>query len=181
MVVFALVVLVTLYVVEPAARATRRRPRMIEARLRLPRRGFTLDVALALPERGVTALFGPSGCGKTTLLRALAGLERAAGRVALDGEVWQDDARGRFVPTHQRAIGYVIQEAALFPHLDVRRNLAYGLKRIAPARAPHRARPGGRAAGHRPPAASAGPTRCPAASASAWRSPARWPPARGCC
>jgi molybdate transport system ATP-binding protein len=106
---------------------------MIEARLALPRRGFTLDVALALPERGVTALFGPSGCGKTTVLRALAGLERAAGRVALGTEVWQDDAAGRFVPTHQRAIGYVIQEAALFPHLDVQRNLAYGQKRIGTA------------------------------------------------
>ncbi|MBL0092632.1 MAG: molybdenum ABC transporter ATP-binding protein [Piscinibacter sp.] len=105
---------------------------MIDARLALPRRGFTLDVALALPQTGVTALFGPSGCGKTTVLRALAGLERAAGRVALGAEVWQDDAAGRFVPTHERAIGYVIQEAALFPHLDVRRNLAYGLKRIAP-------------------------------------------------
>jgi molybdate transport system ATP-binding protein len=106
---------------------------MIEAQLALPRRGFALDVSLTLPERGVTALFGPSGCGKTTVLRALAGLERAAGRVALGAEVWQDDAAGRFVPTHERSIGYVIQEAALFPHLDVRRNLAYGLKRIAPA------------------------------------------------
>ena len=57
----------------------------------------------------------------------------SAGRVALGPEVWQDDTTGRFVPTHERAIGYVIQEAALFPHLDVRRNLAYGLKRIAPA------------------------------------------------
>ncbi len=106
---------------------------MIEARLALARRGFALDVALAVPEQGVTALFGPSGCGKTTVLRALAGLERAAGRVAIGAEVWQDDAAGRFVPTHERAIGYVIQEAALFPHLDVRHNLAYGLKRIAPA------------------------------------------------
>jgi molybdate transport system ATP-binding protein len=104
---------------------------MIEAQLRLPRRGFTLDVALNLPARGVTALFGPSGCGKTTVLRALAGLERAAGRVAFGATVWQDDAQGLFVPTHQRAIGYVIQEAALFPHLDVQHNLAYGLKRIA--------------------------------------------------
>jgi len=104
---------------------------MIEARLRLPRLDFDLDVTLALPGRGVTALFGPSGCGKTTLLRALAGLERAAGRVALDGEVWQDDTDGRFVPTHRRALGYVIQEAALFPHLDVRRNLGYGLGRVA--------------------------------------------------
>ncbi len=106
---------------------------MIEARLRLARREFTLDVALALPGKGISALFGPSGCGKTTVLRALAGLERASGRVALGDEVWQDDASGRFVPTHRRALGYVIQEAALFPHLDVRRNLDYGLKRIAPA------------------------------------------------
>lgn len=104
---------------------------MIEARLSLPRRGFMLDLSLNLPARGVTALYGPSGCGKTTVLRALAGLERAAGRVAVDGAVWQDDATQIFVPTHRRPIGYVIQEAALFPHLDVRRNLDYGLKRIA--------------------------------------------------
>jgi molybdate transport system ATP-binding protein len=106
---------------------------MIEARLRLLRCGFTLDVTLSLPARGVTALFGPSGCGKTTVLRALAGLDRAEGRVAIDGELWQDDADRRFVPTHRRALGYVTQEAALFPHLDVRRNLEYGLKRIAAA------------------------------------------------
>lgn len=106
----------------------------MQATLRLPREGFTLDVALALPERGVSALFGPSGCGKTTVLRALAGLERAAGRVALADEVWQDDARGLFVPTHRRAIGYVIQEAALFPHLSVRGNVDYGRRRSAGAR-----------------------------------------------
>ena len=106
---------------------------MIAAQLRLARPQFTLDVALQLPQHGVSALFGPSGCGKTTLLRALAGLERAAGRVALGDEVWQDDATGRFVPTHRRALGYVIQEAALFPHLDVGRNLAYGARRIAAA------------------------------------------------
>ena len=107
---------------------------MIEARLTLARRDFALEVALALPSQGVSALFGPSGCGKTTLLRALAGLERATGRVALNDQTWQDDAAGAvFVPTHQRPIGYVIQEAALFPHLDVRRNLDYGQRRIAPA------------------------------------------------
>lgn len=104
---------------------------MIEARLRLQRRDFLLDVSLAIPSRGVTALVGPSGCGKTTVLRALAGLERVAGRVVLDGDVWQDDATGRFVPTHQRSLGYVIQESALFPHLDVRGNLHYGRKRSA--------------------------------------------------
>jgi molybdate transport system ATP-binding protein len=104
---------------------------MIQATLRLPRERFTLDVSLALPA-GVSALFGPSGCGKTTVLRALAGLEHAAGHVVLDGDAWQDDTKGIFVPTHRREIGYVFQEAALFPHLDVRRNLAYGQKRIAP-------------------------------------------------
>ena len=107
----------------------------LDIQLKLARANFSLDVTLALPARGVTALFGPSGCGKTTLLRALAGLERAAGRVAIGGEVWQDDTATprRFVPTHQRPLGYVIQDAALFPHLDVRRNLDYGLRRIAPA------------------------------------------------
>ena len=106
---------------------------MIELQLRLPRPGFTLDVALSLPGRGVSALFGPSGCGKTTLLRALAGLERAAGHIGIDGEVWQDDAQRVFVPTYRRPLGYVIQESALFPHLDVRRNLDYGRRRIPAA------------------------------------------------
>jgi molybdate transport system ATP-binding protein len=104
---------------------------MIEASLHLRRRDFTLDVRLALPVRGVSALFGPSGCGKTTVLRALAGLERAAGRVALGDEVWQDDAAKVFVPTHARPLGYVIQEAALFPHLSVAGNLDYGRRRSA--------------------------------------------------
>ncbi|MDE2503602.1 MAG: ATP-binding cassette domain-containing protein, partial [Burkholderiales bacterium] len=62
---------------------------MIAAQLRLDRAGFALDVDLALPARGISAVFGASGCGKTTLLRALAGLERARGRVALGDEVWQ--------------------------------------------------------------------------------------------
>lgn len=106
---------------------------MIDARLQFTRPDFSLDVALQLPGRGVSALFGPSGCGKTTLLRALAGLERARGRVALGGEVWQDDTTGFFVPTHRRPLGYVIQEAALFPHLSVQGNLAYGARRSMPA------------------------------------------------
>ena len=109
---------------------------MISARLTLARRDFTLDVSLQLPERGITALFGPSGCGKTTVLRALAGLERAAGRVALGDDVWQDDATGQWQPTHRRPLGYVIQEAALFPHLDVRANLNYGRQRSGAERRP---------------------------------------------
>ena len=106
---------------------------MIAARLQLARPSFTLDVDLQLPGQGVTALFGPSGCGKTTLLRALAGLERAAGRVVLGDAVWQDDTQRRFVPPHQRPLGYVIQEAALFPHLSVRDNLDYGRRRAGAA------------------------------------------------
>ncbi len=102
----------------------------IRAHFQLSFGEFALDVALALPGRGVTALFGHSGSGKTTCLRCVAGLERAEGRLEVNGELWQDSARGLFVPPHQRAIGYVFQEASLFPHLSVRRNLEFGLKRV---------------------------------------------------
>ena len=107
---------------------------MIEATLQWQRPNFCLDVALQLPGRGITALFGPSGCGKTTCLRSIAGLERAQGRVVVNGQVWQDDASGQWRPTHQRALGYVFQEASLFPHLSVQGNMAYGLQRTPVAR-----------------------------------------------
>ncbi|AZE94583.1 Molybdenum ABC transporter ATP-binding protein ModC [Pseudomonas orientalis] len=104
---------------------------MIEVRLHLKYTGFALDVELQLPGRGVTALYGPSGSGKTSCLRCIAGLERAAdGFVQINDEVWQDSRNGLFVPAHKRALGYVFQEASLFPHLSVRENLAFGLKRI---------------------------------------------------
>ncbi len=94
--------------------------------------GFALDVDLDLPGRGVTALFGPSGCGKTTLLRCMAGLTIATqGRLIVNGDTWQDDAH--FLPVHQRPLGYVFQEANLFGHLSVRRNLAYGRSRVPAA------------------------------------------------
>jgi len=93
--------------------------------------GFALKVDLELPARGVTAIFGPSGCGKTTLLRCVAGLERGAkGYLAVDDEVWQDDDVRRFVPVHQRALGYVFQDASLFAHLSVAQNLNYGMQRV---------------------------------------------------
>ena len=108
-------------------------PPMIEARFRVDWPGFSLDVDLQLPGRGVTVLFGHSGSGKTTLLRCVAGLERAApGRLVVDGEVWQDGRH--WLPVHRRPIGYVFQEASLFDHLSVLGNLRYGLKRLgAPA------------------------------------------------
>jgi len=104
--------------------------REIHARFLLERGDFRLDVDLVLPGRGVSALFGHSGSGKTTCLRAMAGLARApSGHFAIGDEVWQDEARGIFVPTHRRALGYVFQEASLFPHLSVRGNIEFGQMR----------------------------------------------------
>ncbi|RAI00714.1 molybdenum ABC transporter ATP-binding protein [Acuticoccus sediminis] len=100
----------------------------IEAMFRRTLGAFDLDVSLALPGTGVTALFGHSGSGKTTTLRCVAGLERAAGRLCVNGAVWQDGRR--FVPVHRRPLAYVFQEASLFPHLSVRANLAYGERRV---------------------------------------------------
>lgn len=89
---------------------------------------FALDVAFQVPMDGVTALFGPSGCGKTTVLRSMAGLQKIPGRVAIGTEVWQD--KTKFVAPHKRAVGYVFQEASLFPHLSVYDNLTYGQRRV---------------------------------------------------
>lgn len=100
---------------------------MIEARFGKVQGDFTLDVDIALPGRGISAIFGASGCGKTTFLRCLAGLEQSqSGCVIVNGEVWQDSARGIWMPPHRRSVGYVFQEANLFPHLTVRGNLEYG-------------------------------------------------------
>lgn len=100
----------------------------IQARFGLNWPGFTLQVDLALPGRGVTALFGPSGSGKTTLLRLIAGLQRAdQGELHFKGTCWQ--APGIWIPPHRRELGYVFQEASLFPHLTVLANLRYGLTR----------------------------------------------------
>mgnify|MGYP001085615010 CR=1 FL=1 len=100
--------------------------------------GFSLDVKFTVPDDGVTALFGPSGCGKTTVLRSVAGLEHAEGRVEMTGHVWQDDEKKIFVPTYARRLGYVFQEASLFDHLSIRQNLEYGMKRIKDADAGER-------------------------------------------
>jgi molybdate transport system ATP-binding protein len=109
-------------------------PPLIRARFKVERAGFSTDVDLALPGRGVSALFGHSGAGKTTILRAIAGLERhAGGYLVVNGEIWQDDAVRLFVPPHRRAVGYVFQEASLFPHLSVQGNLDFARKRAGAA------------------------------------------------
>src|SRR5574340_36046 len=105
---------------------------MIHARFDLSYPGFALRAELQVSAQGIIALFGPSGSGKTTLLRCIAGLERTAnGMLRVRDEVWQDGAT--FQPVHRRPLGYVFQEASVFPHLSVRQNLEYGLKRIPPA------------------------------------------------
>lgn len=101
---------------------------MIEAQFSAALGAFRLDARFTVPGQGITALFGPSGCGKTTVLRCMAGLMRLpGGLLRVNGETWQE---GRaFRPTHRRPIGYVFQEASLFPHLSVRGNLDYGARR----------------------------------------------------
>ena len=93
-------------------------------------------VSLGLPQGGIGVLIGPSGCGKTSLLRAVAGLERLhEGRILLDGQALCDAASGLHMAPESRRIGMVFQDFALFPHLDVAANVAFGLHRqTAPER-----------------------------------------------
>jgi molybdate transport system ATP-binding protein len=99
----------------------------LSADFRLGLRSFELSLALAV-ERTV-ALVGPSGAGKTSVLRVVAGLARPdAGRLGLDGETWVDVERGVVLPPEERRVGLLFQEYALFPHLTVRQNVAFGGK-----------------------------------------------------
>jgi len=101
----------------------------IELRFNIRHDDFLLSLDTSLPGSGISAIFGPSGCGKTTLLRAVAGLEKDPdGLCRVNGEAWQLD--GQHLPVHRRPLGYVFQEANLFPHMNVQQNLEYGLKRI---------------------------------------------------
>ncbi len=105
-------------------------PRIIRAEFRGMLGQFVLDASFSVPARGVTALFGPSGCGKSTVLRCLAGLQYLPGSsCSIGDDVWQD--KTVFRQPYQRPIGYVFQEASLFQHLSVRRNLLYGAPREA--------------------------------------------------
>jgi len=99
---------------------------MIRFACRLDRPSFSFEVAFEAGS-GVTALFGPSGCGKSTAIRLLAGLERPAeGRIAIGPQVLVDTAARIWRAPHRRRMGLVFQDAHLFPHLSVRRNLLYG-------------------------------------------------------
>ena len=93
--------------------------------------GFTLDVSLDAPP-GITMLFGASGSGKTTLLRCIAGLTRPdEGRVAIGDRVLFDSKSAIDVAVQDRHVGYVFQQAALFPHMSLRENIGYGLTRLS--------------------------------------------------
>ncbi|MEW6048198.1 MAG: ATP-binding cassette domain-containing protein, partial [Bacillota bacterium] len=102
---------------------------MLSVRLRKKLPDFTLEVDFEW-EDGILVVFGPSGAGKTTLLDCLAGLQRPdEGRVELGGRVLFDSERGINLPAQKRGIGYVFQSYALFPHLTVKDNVMYGIRR----------------------------------------------------
>jgi len=95
----------------------------------MKREGFALDVHAGFQGHGVTAILGASGSGKSTLLRLIAGLEKAkTGRIAVNGEAWADTVDGVHWPPQKRSVGYVFQDYALFDHMSVAANIAYGLK-----------------------------------------------------
>jgi molybdate transport system ATP-binding protein len=99
---------------------------MLDIDVQLRRGGFERHVRIA-EEARVVALTGPSGAGKTSVLNAIAGLVRPlSGRIAIDGRTLFDSARGIDIATHRRRVGYVFQDARLFPHRSVRANLLYG-------------------------------------------------------
>lgn len=101
----------------------------VHARKRLQE--FTLDVAFEAATREVVALFGRSGCGKTTLIDVIAGLLAAdEARIEIDGVLLEDSRARMRIPAERRRIGYVFQDARLFPHFDVLGNLRYGLQRV---------------------------------------------------
>ena len=99
----------------------------LDATIRLKRDEFDLDVQLKVSAGETVAVLGPNGAGKTTLLRALAGLVPINGRVELNGQVLDDSAAGRHVPTERRRVGIVFQDHVLFPHMTVLDNVAFGL------------------------------------------------------
>jgi len=109
---------------------------VLEFRLASRLGAFTLELEATAPARSVLVVVGESGSGKTTLLRLLAGLATPErGRIAVEGETWFDSERGELLPARERAVGYVAQDHALFPHLTAAQNVAFGLQALGlPAR-----------------------------------------------
>ncbi|MGB6355590.1 MAG: molybdenum ABC transporter ATP-binding protein [Steroidobacteraceae bacterium] len=108
---------------------------MLSVAVKKRRGSFSLDARFELPTPGAAALFGRSGCGKSTLVNIIAGLLDAdAGRVSLDERILLDTAQRIEVPPEKRRIGYVFQDARLFPHLSVAANLRYGERRAPGSR-----------------------------------------------
>lgn len=106
---------------------------MLGVEIRAKLGDFRLDAAFQGAGDGVTVLFGPSGAGKSSVLAAVAGAARPdAGRIALGQDVLFDAAKGVDIPMERRRIGWVFQDARLFPHLSVEGNLRFGLKRAPP-------------------------------------------------
>lgn len=102
----------------------------VEAHIKHRFGAFALDISFRIEQPGITALFGPSGSGKTTTIHALAGLLRPSeGRIVIDGRVMLDTGRGIAVPPRARRVGYVFQDARLFPHMNVLDNLRFGWRR----------------------------------------------------
>ncbi len=91
--------------------------------------GFRLDTAFEVPHGVITALFGPSGAGKSTILRIISGLEAAdAGIITYGKDIWYDRTQRICLSPQQRSVGLVFQDFALFPHMTVKKNVAYGIK-----------------------------------------------------
>jgi len=103
---------------------------MIEVDVRRQRKKFSIDVNFSIQMLGITTLFGPSGSGKSTLVDMIAGLLKAdSGTIALGDRILFDSATGADLPPEKRRIGYVFQDARLFPHMNARANLRYGMRR----------------------------------------------------
>ena len=108
----------------------------LDADVRLTLGGFRLAAKFTVPAHGITCVFGPSGSGKSTLLSVLAGVKRCDGKIRLGERILTDRAQRLHIPSHQRNIGMVFQDARLFPHLTVRQNMAYGWRRAPAATRP---------------------------------------------
>lgn len=102
---------------------------MLQVKIQKHLPDFSLEMDFSLTNR-ILVLFGPSGSGKTTLLRCIAGLTTPdSGKICLDGITYYDSERGLFLPPRQRRVAYMFQEYALFPHMNVRQNIRYGLSK----------------------------------------------------